>query len=113
MPEINSLIKATSGELHSIVSSSLVAASLVSDRLPGLTHWLRWVPYQLVGMYESTRGGAGRTLLVPNPSPVCTYDTKQTSPLDTTRRAARTDARCKTVDPIMQQRGSQYVPKPH
>ncbi|MCW2799413.1 MAG: hypothetical protein JWQ70_885 [Aeromicrobium sp.] len=113
VPQVDSLLKDTSANLHQVVSSSLVTAALVSDRLPGLTHWLHWVPYQLIDMYESTRDGSGRVLLVPNPSPPCTYDTKETSPLDTTRTAARTDAHCKTVDPIVQQRGSQYAPRPN
>ncbi|AXT83983.1 hypothetical protein C6I20_01440 [Aeromicrobium sp. A1-2] len=85
---------------------------LGTDRLPGFDHWLTWAPPQAVAMSESTRDGTGHVLMVPNPSDLCDYGLPKRSPYDTTRHPARTDAHCTVESPLIQQRGSQYAPRP-
>jgi phospholipid/cholesterol/gamma-HCH transport system substrate-binding protein len=111
-PLADDLVVDITPDLGTSVTQWGAFAKLASDRLPGYDHWLTWAPDQMTGMYESTRDGAGRVLLVPNPSKTCDYGGKKASPFDTTRTPADTEARCTTVDPFVQQRGAQYVPRP-
>lgn len=112
VPELSTLLEETEGSLGRLLTAGLVPAEVAAERLPGLEHWLDWVPAQMVAMAESTRDGSGRVLLVPSPSKNCTYDTEQFAPTATRRRPASRDARCTTEDPRVQQRGAQYAPRP-
>ena len=49
--------------------------------------WLDYVPLQAKAMIAGTRDGSGRVVLVPNPSKLCKYDTKQRLPADTAEAA--------------------------
>ena len=73
--------------------------------------WLDYVPLQAKAMIAGTRDGSGRVVLVPNPSKTCKYDTKQRLPDEIPRSPAR-DGHCTKVDPLIQQRGAQYLPRP-
>ncbi len=112
IPLVDRLLRETEPHLGPVLGDTLVIAGLAADRPQGLAHWLTWAPDQMVGMTESTRDRSGRVLLVPNPSKTCHYGTPNRSPLDTTRTPATTDAYCTTVEPLVQQRGSQYAPRP-
>ena len=49
---------------------------------------------------------------MPNPSKLCKYDTKQRLPTDTAKLPPNRSGHCTKVDPLIQQRGGQYVPHP-
>lgn len=110
--QVDVLLKETTKDLHTTLGSSVTLSEIASSRLPGLNHWLTWVPYQLIEMFESTRDGSGRVVLVPNPSPACDYGVHQSSPLTSERQPNSGSHHCTTVDPLVQQRGSQYAPRP-
>ena len=112
VPELTALLDDNQDSIGRLLTSGLVPAETAAERLPGLEHWLGWVPSQMVTMAESTRDGSGRVLLVPSPSRNCAYATEQHSPTDPTRRPANRDAACTVKDPRVQQRGSQYAPRP-
>jgi phospholipid/cholesterol/gamma-HCH transport system substrate-binding protein len=112
VPEVTALLEDTEGSITRLLTAGLVPAEVAAERLPGLEHWLDWVPSQMVAMAGSTRDGSGRVLLVPSPSRNCAYATEQHSPTDPTRRPADRDARCTVHHPEVQQRGAQYAPRP-
>lgn len=112
VPEVTALLDENEHSISRLLTSGLVPAETAAERLPGLEHWLDWVPSQMVAMAGSTRGGSGRVLLVPSPSFNCAYATEQHAPTDATRRPANRDARCTVDHPRVQQRGSQYAPRP-
>lgn len=111
VPRFDGLLQDSAPDLHHVLSDALTVSTLASDRRQDLDHWLKWAPFQIIDMAESTRDGSGHTSLVPNTSPTCTYGGKQTQPTDTTQRPARLGAKCTTVDPLVQQRGAQHVPR--
>lgn len=112
VPQVDALLKDISPKIHTTLDFSLPLAELTSSRNAGLKHWLTWVPFQLTSMIDSTRDGSGRVVLVPNPSPSCDYGVHQSSPLTAERQPNSDSHHCTTDDPIVQQRGSQYVPHP-
>lgn len=85
-------------------------AAMARAHLPGLLHWYRWGPDQLVAMADATRDRSGHVILVVTTAENCRYG-PEVSPFE--RNAPLPiAARCTTVDPYIQQRGSQYVPRP-
>lgn len=112
VPLVDALLADITPKIHTTLDFSLPLAALTAARNPGLNHWLSWVPYQLTSMIDSTRDGSGRVVLVPNPSPSCDYGVHQSSPLTTERQPNSGSHHCTTIDPIVQQRGSQYAPRP-
>lgn len=85
-------------------------AAMARQHLPGLRHWYRWGPDQLVAMADSTRDGSGHVVLVLENPTNCRYGA-DVSPFQRDVALPLT-ARCTTVDPHVQQRGSQNVPSP-
>ena len=63
-----------------------MVSEIGADRQPALMTWLDYVPLQAKAMIAGTRDGSGRVVLVPNPSKLCKYDTKQRLPTDTSKR---------------------------
>jgi hypothetical protein len=89
-----------------------VVSAIGADRQPALRTWLDYVPLQAKSMIMGTRDGSGRVVLIPNPSKLCRYDTRERLPSDTSPRPPQRDGRCRKQDPLVQQRGGQYVPRP-
>ncbi len=110
------LLRATLAEnrttLADLLGKGRVVSEIGADRQPALMTWLDYVPLQAKSMIAGTRDGSGRVVLVPNPSKLCKYDTKQRLPDDTSKRPPARDGHCTRVDPLIQQRGAQYLPKP-
>jgi phospholipid/cholesterol/gamma-HCH transport system substrate-binding protein len=115
-PVLVSQLRGTLAENRVTLADLLGKGRLVSeigaDRQPALMSWLDYVPLQAKAMIAGTRAGAGRVVLVPNPSKLCKYDTSQRLPADTSARKPSRDGRCTRVDPLIQQRGAQYLPRP-
>ncbi len=98
--------------LTDLLGKGRTVAEIGADRQPALMTWLDYVPLQAKAMIAGTRDGSGRVVLVPNPSKLCKYDTKQRLPADTSAKPPNRSGNCTKVDPLIQQRGGQYVPKP-
>lgn len=111
VPAADRLIAALDPLLGPFLGDLRSVATQADLRPEGLAHWLTWAPRQMVGMAESTRGGSGRVVLVPNLSKTCDYGTPNTSPRSVERKPAALDASCTVKDPLVQQRGTQYVPR--
>lgn len=101
---------AVSPVLVRLLDDGTPVATMARKHLPGLLHWYRWAPDQLVAMAESTRDQSGHVILVITPADNCRYG-KEFSPYQEDVPLL-VNARCTTVDPHIQQRGSQYVPRP-
>jgi phospholipid/cholesterol/gamma-HCH transport system substrate-binding protein len=112
VPAVEDLVAAIDPLLKPLLADTRAIAAEADARPEGLAHWLRWAPRQMIGMAESTRDGSGWVVLVPNTSPTCDYGTPNASPRSVERHAASLDARCTVKDPVVQQRGSQYAPRP-
>ncbi|CAM3307819.1 MlaD family protein [Nocardioides dubius] len=99
-------------EVVELIDASTPLLAMAGLRLPGLRHWLDWLPQQLAAMAGSTRDGSGRVLLVPKLLKNCDYGVDRRSPHETTKQSPRLDARCHAESPQLQGRGSQNVPRP-
>jgi phospholipid/cholesterol/gamma-HCH transport system substrate-binding protein len=85
-------------------------AAMAKAHLPGLLHWYTWGPKQMVAMSEATRNKSAHVILVITFANNCHYG-KEIGPFEENVKLPLT-ARCTTVDPHIQQRGSQYAPSP-
>ena len=112
VPLVTDLVSAIDPMLGPLLTDVQAVAAPAAAREEGFIHWLRWAPLQMIGMAESTRDGSGWVVLVPNLSPTCSYGTPNASPRSVVRQPATLTAACTVVDPIVQQRGTQYVPTP-
>lgn len=112
VPVMTDLVSAVDPLLGPLLADTQAVAAPAAAREEGFVHWLRWAPLQMIGMAESTRDGSGWVVLVPNLSPTCSYGTPHASPRSVARQPATLTAACAVVDPIVQQRGAQYVPTP-
>ena len=112
VPLVTDLVTAIDPIIGPVLADTQAVAAQADLRHPGLRHWLEWAPLQMIGMAESTRDGTGWVVLVPNLSPTCDYGTPNDSPRSVLREPATLTAACTVVDPLVQQRGTQYVPTP-
>lgn len=96
--------------LVSLLDTGTPVAEMAAAHVPGLEHWYAWTPRQLHAMAVSTRAGAGHVVLVLSPGKNCHYRPDVSPYVDD--RSLPLSARCTTVDPNIQQRGAQYVPRP-
>lgn len=110
VPLVDGLVSTLDPMLTPLLADTRAVAGEAAARPHGLAHWLDWAPLQMIGMAESTRDGSGWVVLVPNPSPTCSYGTPNRSPRSVERQPAVLDAACTLVHPLVQQRGSQYTP---
>lgn len=110
LPVILEDFEATAPILVRMLEDGTPVAAMARDHLPGLLHWYRWGPEQLVAMAESTRDQTGHVILVITPADNCRYG-PEVSPYERDVRLPA-GARCTTTDPHIQQRGSQNVPRP-
>lgn len=106
----------TVGQLEPDLDRTLKALAPLSkmsaEHLPGLRHWYKWGPRQMVAMAESTRNGSGHVILVLSPAKPCYYRDINLSPYDGRDPPADLGARCPTNAPYNQQRGADKVPTP-
>ncbi|MCZ4498727.1 MAG: hypothetical protein JWQ74_1280 [Marmoricola sp.] len=109
IPVIADQFTRTSPALVSLLRSGTPVAEMARDHLRGLQHWYAWTPRQLKAMATSTRDGAAHVVLVLTAAENCKYGA-EVSPYDATDRLPLS-ARCTTVDPDIQQRGAQNVPR--
>ncbi len=104
------------GDVEPTVEDLLAQAAplmaMAGSRVPGLRHWLGWLPAQLGAMAGSTRGGSGRVLLVPKVLKNCEYDVRRRSVHDLDARTVDTTVACDDSVPNTQGRGSVNVPRP-
>lgn len=104
------------GDVQPTVEEFLAQAAplmtMAGSRVPGLQHWLRWLPGQLGAMAGSTRDGSGRVLLVPKVLKNCDYGVERRSVHDLARRDVDTSVQCDDSRPNTQQRGAINVPQP-
>jgi phospholipid/cholesterol/gamma-HCH transport system substrate-binding protein len=112
VPQLRGTLAENRVTLANLLGKGRLVSEIGADRQPALMTWLDYVPLQAKAMIAGTRDGSGRVVLVPNPSKLCKYDTRQRLPADTSRRPPARDGRCTKVDPLIQQRGAQYVPRP-
>ncbi len=112
VPQLRGVLGENATTLADLLGKGRVVSEIAADRQPALMTWLDYVPLQATSMIAGTRDGSGRVVLVPNPSKLCKYDTKQRLPNDTSKRPPARDGHCTKVDPLIQQRGAQYVPRP-
>ena len=112
VPQLDGVLRDNRVTLAELLGRGRTVSEIAADRQPALMTWLDYVPLQAKSMIAGTRDGSGRVVLVPNPSKLCKYRTSERLPADTSRRAPARDGRCTTVDPLIQQRGAQYVPRP-
>lgn len=112
VPQLRDLLAENKVTLANLLGNGRLVTEVAADRQPALMTWLDYVPLQAQAMIAGTADGAGRVVLVPNPSKLCKYDTPQRLPSETTRRAPARDGRCTVTDPLIQQRGAQYAPHP-
>lgn len=110
VPLVDRLVSTLDPLLVPVLADTQAVATEAAVRPHGLAHWLDWAPLQMIGMAQSTRDGSGWVVLVPNPSPTCSYGTPHTSPRSIERQPAVLDAACTLVHPLVQQRGSQHAP---
>jgi phospholipid/cholesterol/gamma-HCH transport system substrate-binding protein len=106
----------TVGQLEPDLDRTLKALAPLSkmsaEHLPGLRHWYKWGPRQMVAMAESTRNGSGHVILVLSPARPCYYRDINLSPYDGRDPPADLGTRCPTNAPYNQQRGADKVPIP-
>ncbi len=102
---------AVSPVLVRMMDDGTPVAAMAKAHLPGLLHWYEWGPKQFVAMAESTRNKSAHVILVITFANNCHYYDKETGPFTEDVQLPLT-ARCKVVDPNVQQRGSQYAPSP-
>lgn len=95
-----------------LLATAAPVVAMAGSRVPGLQHWLRWLPGQLGAMAGSTRDGSGRVLLVPKVLKNCRYDVERRSVHDLRRRPVDTSVRCDDSVPHTQGRGAVNVPRP-
>ena len=112
VPELRGVLSDNKSTLADLLANGRVVSEIGADRQPALMTWLDYVPLQAKSMIAGTADGSGRVVLVPNPSKLCKYDTDQRLPGDTSKRKPARDGHCTKVDPVIQQRGAQYLPKP-
>lgn len=112
VPQLRGTLAENRVTLANLLGKGRTVSEIGADRQPALMTWLDYVPLQAKAMIAGTRDGSGRVVLVPNPSKLCKYDTLQRLPADTSKRPPSRDGRCTKVDPLIQQRGAQYVPRP-
>jgi phospholipid/cholesterol/gamma-HCH transport system substrate-binding protein len=86
-------------------------AAMAEAHLPGLLHWYKWGPDQMVAMADATRNKSAHVILVITLADNCRYTKKEIGPFEENVKLPLA-ARCTTVDPHVQQRGSQYAPHP-
>jgi len=87
-------------------------SQMSAEHLPGLRHWYKWGPRQMVAMAESTRNGSGHVILVLSPAKPCYYRDINLSPYDGRDPPIDLGARCPTQVPYNQQRAADKVPIP-
>ncbi len=106
----------TVGQLEPDLDRTLKALAPLSkmsaEHLPGLKHWYKWGPRQMVAMAESTRNGSGHVILVLSPARPCYYRDINISPYDSRDPPVDLGARCPTNAPYNQQRAADKVPIP-
>jgi phospholipid/cholesterol/gamma-HCH transport system substrate-binding protein len=112
VPQLQGVLSENRVTLAQLLGQGRTVSEIAADRQPALRTWLDYVPLQAKAMIAGTRDGSGRVVLVPNPSKLCKYATKERLPSDTSARAPDRDGRCTVHDPLIQQRGAQYVPQP-
>jgi phospholipid/cholesterol/gamma-HCH transport system substrate-binding protein len=112
LPELRGVLTQNRATLADLLGQGRVVSEIAADRQPALMSWLDAVPLQAKAMIAGTRDGSGRVVLVPNPSKLCKYDTPEHLPADFSHRTPARNGRCTKVDPLIQQRGAQYVPHP-
>ncbi len=106
----------TVGQLEPDLDRTLKALAPLSkmsaEHLPGLRHWYKWGPRQMIAMGESTRNGSGHVILVLSPAKPCYYRDINLSPYDGRDPPADLGTRCPTNAPYNQQRAADKVPIP-
>lgn len=110
IPVVSEEFAASTPALVTLLEDGTPVAAMARDHLPGLLHWYRWGPNQLEAMADATRDGSGRVIFVLTLGKNCLYG-PEVSPFDRDVPLPMS-ARCTTVDPHIQQRGSQNVPTP-
>lgn len=110
VPVVDAEFTGSEPVLVKLLDDGTPVAAMARAHLPGLLHWYRWGPGQLVAMREATREGSGHVILVFDIPQNCRYG-KDVSPY-TNDVPLPVDARCRTYGPYMQQRGSYYAPTP-
>lgn len=96
--------------LVKLLDDGTPVATMARKHLPGLLHWYRWGPRQMVAMADATRDDSAHVILVFTIPQNCRYG-GDVSPYQREYKPP-VKARCTTVDPKVQQRGSQYAPHP-
>lgn len=112
LPELRGVLDENRTTLADLLGKGRTVSEIAADRQPALMTWLDYVPLQAKAMIEGTRDGSGRVVLVPNPSKLCKYDTPERRPDQFSAKPPDRSGHCTTVDPLVQQRGAQYLPKP-
>lgn len=110
IPVVVKEFDANSPILVRMMDDGTPVAAMAKAHLPGLLHWYKWGPEQLVAMADATRNKSAHVVLVITFANNCHYG-KETSPFQEKAPLPLT-ARCKVIDPHVQQRGSQYAPHP-
>ncbi|MCX6396964.1 MAG: MlaD family protein [Propionibacteriales bacterium] len=110
IPVVSAQFDAASPTLVSLLDAGTPVAQMAAEHLPGLQHWYEWTPRQMNALVTATRGGVGRVIMVITAAENCRYG-RDVSPYQLEVEIPLS-ARCRTIDPAMQQRGSQYVPRP-
>ncbi|WP_110206398.1 MCE family protein [Nocardioides daejeonensis] len=110
--DVRALWEAQEPTVRAIFAQTAPLMAMAARHLPGLEHWLAWLPAQLKAMAGSTRDGSGRVLLVPKVLKNCSYDVTRRSAHDLAPRRTDTTVRCDDAVPGTQQRGSVNVPRP-
>lgn len=95
-----------------VLTEAAPLLAMAATRVPGLQHWLSWLPGQLGAMAGSTRDGSGRVLLVPKVLKNCDYGVERRSPHELEKRSTDTSVQCDDSVPGTQQRGAINVPRP-
>lgn len=108
VPVIDQDFHSVSPVLVKLLDDGTPVAAMARSHIPGLEHWFQWGPGQLQAMAAAERDNSAHVILVITPARNCTYG-QPVSPFDQNPPLPLA-ARCTTVDPHVQQRGSQYVP---
>ncbi len=82
VPELRGTLAENRATLADLLGKGRTVSEIGADRQPALMTWLDYVPLQAKSMIAGTRDGSGRVVLVPNPSKLCKYDTKQRLPAE-------------------------------
>lgn len=112
LTDVQALWDETTPVLTELLRTARPVIGMAAAHLPGLGHWLHWLPGQLDAMAGSTRDGSGRVLLVPKVLKNCDYKVDRRNPYETHARAGDPTAKCATDEKKLQQRGAQNVPVP-